>query len=151
MVRLFFNIWPFAIMKIIAIIHNFAKVSSVFCLIRNELSKFCQRLINFCLSVKISPNVVTLFTRSVCNLNPQLPSPLYVNLSSNNWNKNCSICTALLIHIFHWLGSFFFDVCNGHSAPVWPDLAIFWTLGNFLKPLAAINLLKSPNILRQFL
>ena len=33
---------------------------------------------------------------------------------------------------------------------VWPDLAIFWTLGNFLKPLATINLPKSPNILRQF-
>ena len=37
------------------------------------------------------------------------------------------------------------------SLPVWPDLAIFWTLGNFLKPLATINLPKSPSILRQFL
>ena len=27
----------------------------------------------------------------------------------------------------------------------------FWTLGNFLKPLATINLPKSPNILRQYL
>ena len=35
--------------------------------------------------------------------------------------------------------------------PVWPDLAIFWTLGNLLKPLATINLPKSPNLLRQFL
>ena len=34
---------------------------------------------------------------------------------------------------------------------VWPDLAIFWTVGNFLKPLATINLPKSPNILREFL
>ena len=34
---------------------------------------------------------------------------------------------------------------------VWPDVAIFWTLGNFLKPLATIYLPKSPNILRQFL
>ena len=35
--------------------------------------------------------------------------------------------------------------------PVWPDLVIFWTLGNFLKPLVTTNLPKSPNILRQFL
>ena len=28
--------------------------------------------------------------------------------------------------------------------PVWPDWAIYWTFGNFLKPLATINLPKSP-------
>ena len=28
--------------------------------------------------------------------------------------------------------------------PVRPDWAIYWTLGNFLKPLATINLTKSP-------
>ena len=28
---------------------------------------------------------------------------------------------------------------------VWPDCAIYWTLGNFVKPLATINLPKSPN------
>ena len=33
---------------------------------------------------------------------------------------------------------------------VWPDWAIYWTLGNFLKPLAAINLLKIFRIIRQF-
>ena len=33
---------------------------------------------------------------------------------------------------------------------VWPDLAIFWTLGNFLKPLATINLPKSPTFLGKF-
>ena len=33
---------------------------------------------------------------------------------------------------------------------VWPDLAIFWTLGNFLKPLAAINLPKSLTFLGKF-
>ena len=32
-------------------------------------------------------------------------------------------------------------------ASVWPDLAIYWTLGNFLKPLATINLPKSPKFL----
>ena len=36
------------------------------------------------------------------------------------------------------------------SPAVWPDLAIFWTLGNFLKPLAAINLPKSPTFLGKF-
>ena len=40
---------------------------------------------------------------------------------------------------------------EGDMRSVWPDLAIFWTLGNFLKPLATINLPKSPNILGQFL
>ena len=34
--------------------------------------------------------------------------------------------------------------------PVWPDLAIYWTLGNFLKPLAAISLPKSPTVLGNF-
>ena len=33
---------------------------------------------------------------------------------------------------------------------VLPDLAIFWTLGNFLKPLAQINLPKSPTFLGKF-
>ena len=31
--------------------------------------------------------------------------------------------------------------------PVWPDLAIYWTLGNFFKPLAQNNLPKSPTFL----
>ena len=33
---------------------------------------------------------------------------------------------------------------------VWPDLAIYWTSGNFLKPLATINLPKSPPFLGNF-
>ena len=33
---------------------------------------------------------------------------------------------------------------------VWPDLAIDWTLGNFLKPLATINFPKSPTVLGNF-
>ena len=36
------------------------------------------------------------------------------------------------------------------SAAVWPDWAIYWTLGNFLKPLATINLPKSPTFLGNF-
>ena len=33
---------------------------------------------------------------------------------------------------------------------VWPDWAIYWTLGYFLKPLEAINLPKSPTFLGNF-
>ena len=33
---------------------------------------------------------------------------------------------------------------------VWPELAIYSTLGNFLKPTATIILLKSPTILGDF-
>ena len=39
---------------------------------------------------------------------------------------------------------------NGWLEPVWPDWAIYWTLGNFLKPLATINLPKSPTFLGNF-
>ena len=34
--------------------------------------------------------------------------------------------------------------------PVWPDCAIYWNLGNFLKPLATFNLSKSPTFLGNF-
>ena len=37
-----------------------------------------------------------------------------------------------------------------HSLSVWPDWAIYLTLGNFLKPLATINLSKSPTFLGNF-
>ena len=33
---------------------------------------------------------------------------------------------------------------------MWPDWAIYWTLGNLLKPLATINLPKSPTFLGNF-
>ena len=33
---------------------------------------------------------------------------------------------------------------------VWPDWAIYWTLGNFLKPLATINLPTSPTLSGNF-
>ena len=38
----------------------------------------------------------------------------------------------------------------GHLQPVLPDWAIYWTLGNFSKPLATINLPKSPRFLDSF-
>ena len=38
----------------------------------------------------------------------------------------------------------------GAWSPVWPDWAIYWTLGIFLKPCTTINLPKSPKILGNF-
>ena len=38
----------------------------------------------------------------------------------------------------------------GQSWAVWPDCAIYWTLGNFSKPLATINLPKSSTFLGNF-
>ena len=40
--------------------------------------------------------------------------------------------------------------CWGRLWAVWPDWAIYWTLGNFLKDLATINLPKSPTFLGNF-
>ena len=40
--------------------------------------------------------------------------------------------------------------CKGVLQPVWPDWANYWTLGNFLKPVATINLPKSPTFLGNF-
>ena len=37
-----------------------------------------------------------------------------------------------------------------YSPPVWPDWAIYWTLGYFSKPLATIYLPKSPTFLGNF-
>ena len=39
---------------------------------------------------------------------------------------------------------------NLFSQPVLPDLAIYWTLGKFIKPLATIKLPKSPTFIRNF-
>ena len=39
---------------------------------------------------------------------------------------------------------------NSSSRAVWPDWAIFWNLGNFLRPLATINLPESPKFLGNF-
>ena len=48
--------------------------------------------------------------------------------------------------------STFFDLKQKtlRSHAVWPDWAIYWTSGNFLKPLATINLPQSPSFLGNF-
>ena len=38
----------------------------------------------------------------------------------------------------------------GETLSVWTDWAIYWTLGNFLMPLATINVSKSPTFLGNF-
>ena len=49
------------------------------------------------------------------------------------------------------MNKLFFHARSAEEKPsVWPDLAIFCTLGDFLKPLATINLPKSPTFLGNF-
>ena len=92
-----------------------------------------------------------LFSDFLSKLNNQLHfSTIYQNVSSllkKSPNKmvRYGICTeaekypSIGTNPITKLGNF------QTSEAVWPDLAIFWTLGNFLKPLATINLPKFPN------
>ena len=48
-----------------------------------------------------------------------------------------------------YLLSLYLGITASHA--VWPNWAIYWTLSNFSKPLATINLPKISYILRQFL
>ena len=59
------------------------------------------------------------------------------------WNKK---------KLVHFLPSEFVSswTDSDRRQTVWPDWAIYWTLGNFLKPLATINLPKSPIFLGIF-
>ena len=52
-------------------------------------------------------------------------------------------------HNGSFLASQFHDT-RWRMEAVWPDCAIYWTLGKFLKPLATINLPKSPTLLGNF-
>ena len=58
--RVFFNIWPFPSRKICSIAYKIAKIGHKCCQILNLPSKNCQRLLRFCQSGEISPNLVTL-------------------------------------------------------------------------------------------
>ena len=48
--------------------------------------------------------------------------------------------TSVKMHF--WAGA----IGNAQLPSVWPDWVIYWTLGNFLKPLATINLPKSTTL-----
>ena len=69
-------------------------------------------------------------------------------------NLNDSLSESRLISMINYIQPIpTIGVTNSHwpsSQPVWPDWAIFWTLGNFLKPLATINLPQSPPFLGNF-
>ena len=56
------------------------------------------------------------------------------------------------IHTFRLTESIRTDTVKYTSQrwPVWPDLATYWTLGNFLKAVATITLPKSPTFLGNF-
>ena len=62
-------------------------------------------------------------------------------------NLNDSLSESRLISMINYIQPIpTIGVTNSHwpsSQPVWPDWAIFWTLGTFLKPLATINLPQS--------
>ena len=58
--RLFFNFWWFTTMKACHFDEMFAKVGLKFCQILNKPSKDSQKVLNFCQSGEISPNLVTL-------------------------------------------------------------------------------------------
>ena len=64
MVKLCFNICPFATRKLAQKWNKFAKVSLLFCQIRNKPSKICQRPVKYCQSGEISPHLVTLNWRA---------------------------------------------------------------------------------------
>ena len=60
MVKLCFNIGPFATTKISPIMSQFCQSRfAILTNFKNKLSKFCQILVNFCQSGEISPNLVT--------------------------------------------------------------------------------------------
>ena len=64
------------------------------------------------------------------------------------WLGNAAFC--LLLRRCKREGKAELENIKWRKRPVWPDWAIFWTLGNFSKPLATINLPKSPTFLGNF-
>ena len=82
-----------------------------------------------------------------------------VNIMKSCWfgKDRLVINEPLLLHLnnlSHWkvYGCFFQFATSRKLEPsaVWPDWVIYWTLGNFLKPLATIHLPKSPTFLGNF-
>ena len=62
-------------------------------------------------------------------------------------NQKISACFVMK-KVAHTVPSFIWST-TAYLA-MWPDLAIFWTLGKFLKPLTTINSPKSPTFLGNF-
>ena len=87
----------------------------------------------------------------------------YLNFEEAHWNKNRWVPRSH--HLLRlWPSGLSLSVWQQKSPtkssktnhfirtylPVWPDWAIYWTLGNFSKPFATINLPKSPTFLGNF-
>ena len=93
-----------------------------------------------------------------------LYSHLYVhNLQVKTFNRMeelrstfCRVIHSLVAKVekaaAFWLIKTFENLAFGGSTilAVWPDLAIYWTLSNFLKPLATMHLPKSPTFWGNF-
>ena len=67
-------------------------------------------------------------------------SKLAWNFQADKWPQDGSKNLQLLRNAFY----------HGGSRSVWPDWAIYWTLGNFLKPLATVELSQSHTFLDNF-
>ena len=64
----FFNFWPFTTMKVCHFDEMFVEVGRLqFCQILNKPSKDCQKVLKFCQSGEISPNLVTVVALLHCS------------------------------------------------------------------------------------
>ena len=97
--------------------------------------------------VQKSPNLVTLPIRSTYLPESYLPVPqpkpsnqMRLWSFSNEYSTQSLTWGQWLCHIWQ----------RGRFQPVWPDWAIYCTLGNFSKPVATIILPKSPTFLYNF-
>ena len=79
MVRLFFNIWPLATMKIIHNMFQICQSRPIILKKRNKLLKNCQRLVKFCQIGEISPNLVTLKERTKNDFQPVASATNFLN------------------------------------------------------------------------
>ena len=96
---------------------------------------------------------------SLSNLHSSLPPSLLISITlfylltfpshSLFISLTFVFCNSSLLFVLFW--PLFHNATFSLSIPVWPDWAIYWTLGHFLKPLATINLPKSLTFLGIFL
>ena len=142
MVKLFFNIWLFATTKT-------NPVMKQICQIRNKPSKNCQRLVKFCQSGEISPNLVTLdndpmfsslcWCRSFWHHDSNFVFHLFDDCDNNDDQKladpgradslqlSCQVRQRLVL--FHQKPDHF----------CWPKHFLLWKLINRTRPLLVCN------------
>ena len=89
------------------------------------------------------------FGRFLINSQTNFKKAFTASFISYFYSRSIRRCSKWKINFVHWL-----DLNPGRlvsqASPVWPDLAIYWTLGNFLKPLVTINFPKSSTFLSNF-